>query len=48
MIRAFDRRASHKPARATILLSAFVATAVMLALVYLAAVAPRGVPLLPY
>ncbi len=48
MIRAFDRRASHKPARTTILLSAFVATAVMLALVYLAAVAPRGVPLLPY
>jgi virulence factor Mce-like protein len=48
MIKAFDRKASHTPARATILISAAVATVVMLALVYLAAVAPRGVPLLPY
>jgi phospholipid/cholesterol/gamma-HCH transport system substrate-binding protein len=48
MIGAFDRRAAHRASRTTILVSAAVATAVMLALVYLAAVAPRGVPLLPY
>ena len=48
MIAAFDRSASHRPARATILLAAAVTGLVMLALVYLAAVAPRGVPLLPY
>jgi phospholipid/cholesterol/gamma-HCH transport system substrate-binding protein len=48
MINAFDRKVSHKPARATILISAALAAVALLALVYLAAVAPRGVPLLPY
>lgn len=44
----FDRTAAHQPSRATILISAALATVVLAALVYLAAVAPRGVPLLPY
>jgi phospholipid/cholesterol/gamma-HCH transport system substrate-binding protein len=44
----FDRTAAHRPSRVTILVSAALATIVLLALVYLAAVAPRGVPLLPY
>jgi phospholipid/cholesterol/gamma-HCH transport system substrate-binding protein len=48
MINAFDRKVSHTPARATILISAAVACVLGLALVYLAAVAPRGIPLLPY
>lgn len=48
MIAALDRRVSHRPSRTTILISAVVATAVLVALVYLAWVAPRGVPLLPY
>jgi phospholipid/cholesterol/gamma-HCH transport system substrate-binding protein len=48
MIASLDRRADHKPAQATILISAAIAGLVLLALVYLAAVAPRGVPLLPY
>ena len=48
MINAFDRKVSHTPARATILISAAVASVLLLALLYLAAVAPRGMPLLPY
>lgn len=48
MIRAFDRKASHRPSRPTILISAVVACGVLLGLTYLAAVAPRGIPGLPY
>ena len=48
MTHFFDPRANKRPSRATILTSATVAVVVMLALVYLAAVAPRAVPLLPY
>jgi virulence factor Mce-like protein len=44
----FDRRADHRASRVTILVAAAAAGAVLLALVYLAAVAPRGVPLVPY
>ncbi|MHB8691285.1 MAG: MlaD family protein [Solirubrobacteraceae bacterium] len=44
----FDRRAAHHASRTTIIVSATLAVTAMLALVYLAAVAPRGIPLLPY
>jgi len=43
-----DRPANHRPARATILVAAAVAGVVLLALVYLAAVAPRGLPTRDY
>ena len=48
MTHFFDPRANKRPSRATILSSATVAVLALCALVYLAAVAPRGVPLLPY
>lgn len=44
----FDRSASHKPSRVTIVVAAAFAVAVLGALSYLAAVAPRGVPALDY
>ena len=43
-----DRPANHKPARATILIAALVALLVVIALTYLAAVAPRGLPTVDY
>jgi phospholipid/cholesterol/gamma-HCH transport system substrate-binding protein len=46
--RAFNRTASHRASRPTILIAALVATLVLLALMYVAAVAPRGVPLVSY
>ncbi len=48
MIAAFDRPAKHQASRATILVTATIAAAVLATLVYIAAVAPRGVPGLPY
>ena len=44
MRRLFDRAASHKPSRVTIIVAAAGALAVLGMLSYLAAVAPRGVP----
>ena len=48
MISAFDRPAKHQASRATILVTAAIAAVVLAGLVYVAAVAPRGVPGLPY
>jgi phospholipid/cholesterol/gamma-HCH transport system substrate-binding protein len=48
MARSFSRTASHRASRPTILISALVATLILVALMYLAAVAPRGVPLVSY
>lgn len=44
----FDRPASHRPSRVTILVAAALAVVVLGGLTYLAAVAPRGVPGLSY
>jgi ABC-type transporter Mla subunit MlaD len=43
-----DRRANYRPSRPTILVTAGVTAVLMLGLVYVAAVAPRAVPLVPY
>ncbi len=43
-----DPRANHRPSRVTIVVSAAIASLLLLALVILAAVAPRAIPLLPY
>lgn len=43
-----DRPANHRPARATILVAAAFALVVILCLIYLAAVAPRGLPTVDY
>jgi phospholipid/cholesterol/gamma-HCH transport system substrate-binding protein len=48
MTRTFNRTASHRASRPTILISALVAGLLLAALIYLAAVAPRGVPLISY
>lgn len=40
----FDRAASHKPSRATIVVAALAALGILAGLSYFAAVAPRGVP----
>lgn len=47
-MRAFDRPANHRASRTTIVLAALTATALTAILVYLAAVAPRGVPTVGY
>ncbi len=44
----FDRSASHRPSRITILVAAAAAVGVLALLSYLAAVAPRGVPAVSY
>jgi ABC-type transporter Mla subunit MlaD len=43
-----DRRANYRPSRATIVITAAITALIMLGLVYVAAVAPRAVPLVPY